>query len=131
MRANSQSSRRRARAAVAAAAGALLAAASGTACSPKIYVIDRQTVLEQEAAGDWPQLERELVGRSMAQGPLPLGKLPPTPRQQRLYNVLNGELVAEPSLPAPATGATDKASGQRAQSATAAPSSPVAPGARQ
>ena len=63
------------------------------ACSPKIYVIDRQTVLEQEAAGDWPRFERQLVGKSLASGPEPIGKLPPTPQQKRLYNVLNGELA--------------------------------------
>ena len=64
------------------------------ACAPKIYVIDRQTMLEQEAAGEWPQFDRDLIARSAAAGPTPFGELPPSPEQRRLYNVLNGELVA-------------------------------------
>lgn len=71
--------------------GALLLA---TACSPKIYVIDRQTVLEQEAAGQWPQFEKDLVNRLKAQGPTPLQQVPINAQRARLYNVLNGELTS-------------------------------------
>ena len=63
------------------------------ACAPKIYIIDRQTVLEQEAAGEWPQFEKEIVAKSLADGPTPFPKVPVTTAQKRLYEVLNGELV--------------------------------------
>ena len=62
------------------------------ACTPKLYVVDRQTVLEEEAAGRWPQFEKELLEKSKAQGPTPFSKTPVTARRARLYNVLNGPL---------------------------------------
>lgn len=63
------------------------------ACAPKIYVVDRQTVLEQEAAGDWPEFDKELIAKSLSRGPAPLGKTAPSPQQRRLYNVPNGDLL--------------------------------------
>lgn len=69
-----------------------------TACAPKIYVTDRQTVLEEEAAGDWPQFEKELIEKSQARGPAPFGQVRnqmrgKNARQSRIFNVLNGDLV--------------------------------------
>ena len=64
-----------------------------TACAPKIYLIDRQTVFEQEAAGEWPDFEREIYGNSIVSSPIAFPSTPITARKQRLYNVLNGELV--------------------------------------
>jgi hypothetical protein len=52
-----------------------------SACAPKIYVIDRQTVLEEEAAGDWPQFEKEVIERAKKQGPTPLSKVPENARR--------------------------------------------------
>lgn len=65
------------------------------ACAPKIYVIDRQTVLEQEAAGEWPEFEKELTEKSVVSGPVPFSKTPASAERRRLYNVLNGELAGE------------------------------------
>jgi hypothetical protein len=64
------------------------------ACTPKIYVIDRQTVLEEEAAGHWPQFEKDLVTKARAEGPTPLLKTPFNTRREKLLNVLNGELAS-------------------------------------
>ncbi len=66
-------------------------------CAPKIYVIDRQSVFEQESAGEWPQFEKEITSKSVATGPASFGKVPVTEKEARLYKVLNGELVAQPS----------------------------------
>ena len=35
----------------------LLSALALVACAPKVYIIERTTVLEEEAAGQWPDLE--------------------------------------------------------------------------
>ena len=43
-------------------------------CAPQIYLLDRQTVLEDEAAGEWPQFEKDLVLKSAAQDPTPYPK---------------------------------------------------------
>jgi hypothetical protein len=66
-----------------------------SACSPKIYLIDRQTVLEDEAASEWPEFEKDLLEKSKAIGPTPFAKTNNTARKERLYNVLNGELTTQ------------------------------------
>lgn len=65
-----------------------------TGCAPKIYIIDRHTVLEEEAAGHWPQFEKELLEKAKAQGPTAYPKRPPNQKRDRLLNVINGKLVA-------------------------------------
>lgn len=72
---------------------ALSLAVSG--CMSKVYVIDRQTVLEEEAAGHWPDFEKELLKKAKAQGPTPFAKTPMSARRARLYNVLNGAPLTE------------------------------------
>ncbi len=66
---------------------------SFTRCSPKIYLIDRQTVMEDEAAGEWPDFEKDLLDKSKALGPIPFAKTANTARKDHLYRVLNGELT--------------------------------------
>jgi hypothetical protein len=66
-------------------------------CSPKIYLIDRQTVLEEEAAGEWPEFEKEWLEKSKSQGPTPFPKAEMNARDRRHYHVLNGELVCQGS----------------------------------
>ena len=61
-------------------------------CTPKIYVVDRQSVLEDEAAGRWPDFEKELIEKAKARGPTAFAKTPMNARRARLYNVLNGHL---------------------------------------
>jgi hypothetical protein len=43
-------------------------------CSPSIHLIDRQTILEIEASGDWQELDRKFQDQEVASGPLPLEK---------------------------------------------------------
>jgi hypothetical protein len=66
-----------------------------TACSPKFYLNDRQTVLEEEAAGEWPDFERSLLEKSKAQGPTPFVKTENSTKRNRLYQVLNGEMTTQ------------------------------------
>lgn len=72
--------------------GALAAVSLFTACAPKIYVIDRQTVLEDEAAGHWPEFDKEVVNGAKAAGPTPFPKVPPNARRNKLYSILSGPL---------------------------------------
>lgn len=71
----------------------LLAGVLFGACSPKVYVIDRQTVLEEEAAGEWPDFESQTMKHSETATPVPLAKTPVTESKKRLYRVLNGDVV--------------------------------------
>jgi hypothetical protein len=71
----------------------LVLAAAFAACSPKVYIIDRQTVLEEEAAGEWPDFETQSLQHSEASTPAPLAKTPVTESKERLYRVLNGDVV--------------------------------------
>lgn len=68
-----------------------------SACAPKIYVVDRQTVLEEEAAGSWPQFEQELLKKSIAATPTAFSQIPLNKKRARLLNILNGELVSDSS----------------------------------
>ncbi len=58
-------------------------------CAPKIYVIDRPTILETEAGGDWPGLEVKKLTATMKEGPalLPKGNSKKTSDE----SVLNSE----------------------------------------
>ena len=64
-----------------------------TACVPKIYVIDRQTVLEDEAAGEWPQFEKRLVPQTQEKTPTASSDVQDSEKKQRIYRVLNGPVV--------------------------------------
>lgn len=66
-------------------------------CSPKVYLIDRQTVLEEEAAGEWPEFEKELATKSKSEGPIPFPKTEVSAKNSRLYNILNGEVASQDS----------------------------------
>jgi hypothetical protein len=70
---------------------ALLTPLIFVSCTAKIYVIDKHTSMEEEAAGEWPQFEKEILAKSQEQGPTPFQKTEINDRKRRLYNVLNGE----------------------------------------
>lgn len=61
-------------------------------CAPKIYVVDRQTVLEEEAAGSWPDFEKQVIEGSKTSGPTPFKKVPQSEQRAKLYNILNGSM---------------------------------------
>ncbi len=65
----------------------------GVGCAPTIHVIDRHTVLEDEAAGVWPDFEKQLKVGSTDPLPVPFPKTAVNARKKRLYNVLDAELV--------------------------------------
>lgn len=65
----------------------------GIGCSPKVYLIDRHTVMEEEAAGEWPDFEKSLLETSSKMAPTPFKKTEISGDQKKLYQVLNGELT--------------------------------------
>ncbi|MGK5083390.1 hypothetical protein WDW37_08785 [Bdellovibrionota bacterium FG-1] len=62
-------------------------------CAPKIYLNDRHTIMEEEAAGEWPEFEKEALEKSKESGPVAFQKTEMNARKKRLYQVLNGESV--------------------------------------
>ena len=66
-------------------------------CAPAFYLVDRQTVLEDEAAGEWPDFEKQILGKTEARTPTAFPATAESGRKSRLFNVLNGELVAPPA----------------------------------
>jgi hypothetical protein len=73
----------------------LIVGLSLTACTPKIYVVDRQTVLEEEAAGRWPKFEEKLLDHSRGKGPTPFASVPMSSKRAKLYRVLNAPITGE------------------------------------
>lgn len=63
-------------------------------CTPKVYVIDRQTVLQEQAAGEWPEFTMNLVPLVKHKNPVSFSQSPPSEseKNKRLYRVLNGEM---------------------------------------
>ena len=53
-----------------------------------MVLIDRHTVMESEAAGEWPQVEKRL---RLNKGPLALRDVNDSRREERAFRVLNGE----------------------------------------
>ncbi|MDB5037540.1 MAG: hypothetical protein JWQ35_1068 [Bacteriovoracaceae bacterium] len=68
-----------------------------SSCAPKLYVIDRQTVIETEATGDFPNLQKSFEKRAENFGPkmVDRSRLKQKEVPQRAYNILNGELTSE------------------------------------
>jgi len=56
-------------------------------------IIDRHTVLEDEAAGEWPQFEKSVRSAARERGQVFFPKAPASAHKQRLYNILGGDLV--------------------------------------
>ena len=56
-------------------------------------LIDRSTVMESEAAGDWPSFEKEFLDKGPHSGPIPFPKEASSKRKRRIYSILNGDLI--------------------------------------
>ena len=71
----------------------VLAVLSLSACVtlPDVYLVDRHTVMESEASGEWPELEQRFIKQSLSKGPVNLAKEPSERRRDRAFNMLNGE----------------------------------------
>lgn len=63
-------------------------------CIPDVYLVDRHTVMEMEASGDWPQLDKVFYEEVQTAGPVPFINDPESKRKKRAKNMLNGEFSA-------------------------------------
>jgi len=72
----------------------ILSSIGAVGCAPKVYVIDRQTVLQEQAAGEWPDFEESLTVNLKKKNPvmLPKSSTNETEKNQKLYKVLNAEM---------------------------------------
>ena len=62
-----------------------------TSCSPSLYLIDRQTVLELEASGDWKELDENLQKQEMAAGPIPTEKTREKVERRQVFNMTHAD----------------------------------------
>lgn len=62
-------------------------------CAPRVTLLDRQTILEEEAAGDWPQFEEQLLKKGVRHGVTPFPSTPLNAKKSRLYSTLQGEMT--------------------------------------
>jgi hypothetical protein len=69
----------------------------GVGCAPKVYVLDRQTILQAEATGRFPKLEDTFLARGLQPGPKMLDRtqLKTKAQPEKAHQILNGELTHE------------------------------------
>jgi hypothetical protein len=65
------------------------------ACAPTVYLLDRQTVLEEEAAGEWPSLEASIQKQAKASAPTEYPTVEQSAAKRRRYSTLNAESTIE------------------------------------
>lgn len=67
---------------------------SGCSLAPSVNVtlIDRHTVMESEAAGEWPHIEDSL---HLHKGPIPLADVNESKKEKRAFKMLNGEFTSK------------------------------------
>ena len=62
-----------------------------TACIPDVYLIDRQTVLETQASGQWPELDRIFYEKAVSAGPAPLEKTADRKDGRQLFQMTHSD----------------------------------------
>lgn len=65
---------------------------------PDVYLVDRHTVMEADAAGDWPELEQRLR-TDIHSGPQAFSGLDDRLEQEPAFQVLNDEYASEQAKP--------------------------------
>ena len=62
-------------------------------CAPKFVFVDRPTIMEEVAAGAWPDLEANLLAKSMKKTASLVPKQKQDPESQESFQVLKGEFT--------------------------------------
>lgn len=62
---------------------------------PDVYLVDRHTVMETEASGEWPKLEQRFRKEALKMGATDLAKEPDNQRRERAFRTLNAEFPAD------------------------------------
>lgn len=66
-----------------------------TGCVPDIYLIDRQTVLEVEASGQWPELDQKYRDAALKPGPSALEKTRDNVGDRQIFSMTHDDKVAK------------------------------------
>jgi hypothetical protein len=66
------------------------------ACVPTLVVIDRTTLIEEESAGDWPDLDNAAQQKSVDFRPVVLPPGAVEKRRERAYQVMDGDYSLKP-----------------------------------
>lgn len=75
----------------------LVLALTMTACVsvPDVYLIDRHTVMELEASGEWPELENRFREKALNSGSLDIPDAFAEQRKEKVFTMLQGEFVED------------------------------------
>lgn len=68
-------------------------------CLPNIYLIDRPTLMEEEAAGRWPDLTEVFEKKQVTTSPVPLTPQQVKRKNDRVMQTLAGEFEPQPKSP--------------------------------
>lgn len=60
-------------------------------CIPDVYLIDRQTVLELEASGDWQELDQAYQKQALNPGPQPLESTSDLVEQRQIFSMTHSD----------------------------------------
>lgn len=60
-------------------------------CVPDVYLIDRQTVMEVEASGDWPELDEEIFQLNKRMGPVSFKKDERPQERAAVFSMTDGD----------------------------------------
>ena len=71
--------------------GLLLVSFYLSACVPDIYLIDRQTVLELQASGAWPELDQKFKTQLQGAAPVSLEEAGPKVEQRKLFRMTHAD----------------------------------------
>ncbi len=69
-------------------------------CVPDVYLIDRQTVLELEASGSWPELDQKYKGEIQNAAPVSLEEAGPKVEQRKLFQMTHADQETKSETPA-------------------------------
>lgn len=62
-------------------------------CVPDIYLIDRQTVLEIEASGTWPELDKKYKDMALRASPTALENTRDTVENRQIFSMTHDDKV--------------------------------------
>lgn len=65
---------------------------SGCLTIEKPVFIDKQTMMEEDAGGDWPEFEKKYHSELLKKNPEAFDQVDDSKRKKRMYRILNSDL---------------------------------------
>lgn len=66
-------------------------------CAPKIYFVDKPSLLQEEAAGEWPDVEASIRRRTLDPTPAMLKKIPESSAKKNAFAQIPSEYTSSES----------------------------------